>query len=92
MNGFDDRFAALQKRFKNDAKFQLAQIQAALTSQDWRAIREICHSLSGRAGMFGYPGLGERAQVLEEAIDVNLPEPDRTALCQQVAGLLNLIR
>lgn len=88
MSDFDTRFAALQQRFKDLAKLQLAELETALAGQNWLTIRDVSHSLSGRAGMFGFAELGEIAQALEEAIDTNLPEANRSALCDQLLTML----
>lgn len=88
MTDFEGRMAALRQRFVDEARSQMEQIEEALAAGNWPALRAVSHSLSGRAGMFGFPELGEAGQALEEAIDADLPEASRIALCRKLIDLL----
>lgn len=93
MTDFEGRMAALRQRFVDDARAQMKQVEEALSAGNWTALRAVSHSLSGRAGMFGFPELGEAGQALEEAIDADLPEISRIALCRKLIDLLrNAVR
>ena len=67
----------------------LPSIEMSATSRDWPSLVGAAHSLAGRAGMFGFPGLGDAARGLEEAIDTGA---DDDALGQLASKLLEAIR
>ena len=73
MAEFDERVAALTARFTGEAIGSMAVIEACLTRRAWADLSTQCHSLAGRAGMFGQASLGEAARAVEEAIDAKAP-------------------
>ncbi len=87
MNDLDDRLAALRQCFIDQAATQATQLRAAAIGEDRPALRQLSHSLSGRAGMFGFTHLGEAAQALEEAIDA--AATDYLSLAEQLIQLLD---
>jgi len=91
MSEFDERLAALAARFFVEATGSIAFIEACLARRDWIDLSARCHSLAGRAGMFGQAPLGEAARAVEEAIDAAAPaaviEPLALALLDQLRAL-----
>lgn len=61
--------AALCRRFVASTGQQAAALRTALTTNDPERVAEVAHHLAGAAGIFGQPALGEKALMLEEAID-----------------------
>lgn len=89
MSEFDERLAALAARFAVEATGSIAFIEACLARREWIDLSARCHSLAGRAGMFGQASLGEAARAVEEAIDAQAP----TAVIESLAlGLLDRLR
>lgn len=70
--------AALRSRFVDQARGEAAAIARHVAAGEWQALRDLCHGLAGRAGMFGFPALGDAARTVEEAIDDGAP-PQRLA-------------
>jgi len=66
--------AEFRARFIVRAAEDAARIRHALDAGDFARLREVCHGLSGNAGMFGFAELGVSAQAVEEAIDAGTPE------------------
>jgi HPt (histidine-containing phosphotransfer) domain-containing protein len=65
---FDEtRMAALRQRFLDSASSQAEEIEVLLQRDDRDGVRGLAHSLAGRAGMFGFPELGEVARRVDEA-------------------------
>lgn len=69
MAEFDDRMAALRGRFITQTAKDMERLRAGIVARAWVDVRDICHGLAGRAGMFGFPELGDAARALEESID-----------------------
>lgn len=69
MTNVDERLAALSARFVEQAGATIGAIEQALARQAWADLAGHCHSLAGRAGMFGHPAIGERARAVELAVD-----------------------
>lgn len=80
--------AVLRQRFVERAVAEQSAIRAALARGDWPSLRDLAHGLSGRAGMFGFPDLGEAAQALEEAIEADAAPAGRRQLADRLALLL----
>jgi HPt (histidine-containing phosphotransfer) domain-containing protein len=85
VTGMEDRLAQLRQRFLADCAEQAQAIRSAMDAREWMAVRDLCHSLSGRAGMFGFAAVGLAAQRLEERIDEDASEDERRRLA---GGLL----
>ena len=79
MTDFEGRMAALRARFVDQARDEAAAIACHVAAGEWQSVRDICHGLAGRAGMFGFAALGDAARAVEEAIDEGAP-PERLAL------------
>jgi HPt (histidine-containing phosphotransfer) domain-containing protein len=60
MTDFDARMAELRARFLQEAGKERERLIEAFRDDDHAAMRRIAHSLSGRAGMFGFPEVSER--------------------------------
>jgi HPt (histidine-containing phosphotransfer) domain-containing protein len=69
MTDFDARMAELRTRFLQEAGKERERLVEAFRDDDHAAMRRIAHSLSGRAGMFGFPEVSERAAALETAVE-----------------------
>lgn len=68
MADIDARLAAIAERFAAAAGESAAAIEAALGRKDWSELARLCHSLAGRAGMFGYADIGDAARSVDEAL------------------------
>jgi HPt (histidine-containing phosphotransfer) domain-containing protein len=71
MTDFDARMAELRARFLQEAGKERERLIEAFRDDDHAAVRRIAHSLSGRAGMFGFPEVSEKAAALETAAEDN---------------------
>jgi len=80
--------AELRVRFVKRAREEVDGIEAQLAAREWMALRGTSHGLSGRAGMFGFPEVGEAAQALEEAIDTGAPQEEIVALGVTLLALM----
>lgn len=89
MTGFDERMAALRDRFIARAADEAVEAERLIAAADWPGLRDLAHGLAGRAGMFGFPEVGERARQLEEAIDARI-EP--RLVCSLAAEMLSDLR
>lgn len=69
MDNFDDRMAVLRGRFIERTAIDVERMRAGIVANEWLEVRDICHGLAGRAGMFGFAVFGETARALEESID-----------------------
>lgn len=88
MTEFDQRMMALRARFVARATEEAGRIEAHLASGAWGDLRDVCHGLAGRAGMFGFPAVGEAARAVEEAIDAEaVPERIRPLAEALLIGL-----
>lgn len=61
--------AEFRARFLARARADARGLGCALAAGDRASVRDLCHGLSGNAGMFGFPDLGALAQAVEEAVD-----------------------
>ncbi len=69
MKDFDARMAELRARFAEEAEKDRERLIKALADDDRHLIRGIAHSMSGRAGLFGFPEVSEKAAALESALE-----------------------
>ena len=69
MTDFDAQIAALRERFVTRMAAERVVIAAELARGGWIAVRDICHGLSGLAGVFGYAPIGDAARAVEDAVD-----------------------
>ena len=80
---------ALRARFVAQAQEEARAIEAQLEAGGWLNLRDISHGLSGRAGMFGCPAIGDAARAVEDAIDAGAARAEIGAL---VGALLARMR
>lgn len=73
MADFDARMAALRERFMEQTVREAKAIADHAEAGQWDEVRQLCHGLAGRAGMFGFAPLGEAAHAVEQAIDAGSP-------------------
>ncbi|HET6526331.1 Hpt domain-containing protein [Sphingopyxis sp.] len=72
MAEIDARLAAIAERFAAQMGDTAAEIRTSLDCEDWSELARLSHSLTGRAGMFGYGAIGDAARRVEEAVDAGL--------------------
>lgn len=72
--------AEFRARFLARAAEDARRIAQALEAGDWATVRDVCHGISGNAGMFGFPDVGAAAQRVERAIGAGTPDKDVHAL------------
>lgn len=65
---------ALRERFVARARGEAKLVAVYAGNNDRTALSDLCHSLAGTAGMFGFSALGEAARKVEDAIDWNAAE------------------
>lgn len=82
-----DKMAALRERFSASLAEQTERLPALLEAGDLDGLRALAHSLAGRAGMFGFPELGEIARQADEADPAALPDHARVLLAAARAAL-----
>lgn len=75
---------ALRQRFVSQALADADEIAKRAAISEWRAVRDLSHGISGRAGMFGFHTLSEAAGDLEEALDGEEEEQDRRERLTQI--------
>jgi len=71
MTPFEQQLQMLRARFLDHVSADAAEIERGVAAQAWRSVRDLSHSINGRAGMFGFPALSDSARALEQAIDGN---------------------
>jgi len=91
MAEIDARLAAIAERFAAAAGESAAAIEAALGREDWSELARLCHSLAGRAGMFGHAGIGDAARSVEEGVDARLSAPELDARTRDLLDRLTLL-
>ncbi len=88
MSALEKRMAELRARFAIQAQQEAAELELRAAAGDWRAVAEIAHGLAGRAGMFGFPEIGNLARDAEEAIDAGgAPRSDAAELAARLRAL-----
>lgn len=92
MNGMDERLAALGARFVEQAIESADVIEACLARRAWAELAIPCHSLAGRAGMFGHAPIGDAARAVEEAIDAQASPGEIERLAAELLDRLNRLR
>lgn len=56
-----------RKRYFDNLQNQVHQLRNEMERSNFTAVKEICHRLSGSAGLFGLQDLGDACRVMEEA-------------------------
>lgn len=92
MDDIDARMAALAARFAAQAEESAAVIEACLARCAWTELTAPCHSLAGRAGMFGQAALGDAARSVEEAVDARAPPVEIERLTADLLRRLRALR
>lgn len=92
MNGMDERLVALGARFVEQAIASADAIKACLARRAWAELAVPCHSLAGRAGMFGHAVIGDAARAVEEAIDAQVSPDEIERLATELLDGLNGLR
>lgn len=91
MSDFESRMQALRQRFIGEAVAEAAGIESDAAALAWNEVRDRSHRMAGRAGIFGYPDLTDRARKLEEAIDADLPRATLESLVVDLVGRLQAL-
>ncbi|MDO9369443.1 MAG: Hpt domain-containing protein [Sphingopyxis sp.] len=91
MAEIDARLAAIAERFAAQTGESAAAITAALDREHWSELARLCHSLAGRAGMFGYADIGNAARSVEEAVDAGASGSAVVALTQDLLSFMALL-
>jgi HPt (histidine-containing phosphotransfer) domain-containing protein len=65
--------AALRERFVARMAVERVEIEAELARGGWRAVRDVCHGLSGLAAVFGLAPIGDAARAVEDAVNDGAP-------------------
>lgn len=92
MGELDARLASLAARFAAEAGRMAGVIETGLARHAWDDLIEPCHSLAGRAGMFGYPVIGDAARALEEAIEAKVAPTEKERLAAELLDCLQPLR
>ena len=92
MTDWDERTAALARRFEAQAAEMAKAIEISLARGAWNELVSPCHSLAGRAGMFGHVAIGDAARALEEAIGEGVPPREMAPLASQLLDRLAALR
>ena len=69
MTTFEDKLRTLRQRFIERAAADADAIETEAFAMRWAAVRDLSHSIVGRAGMFGFPALSDAAKRLEAAVE-----------------------
>jgi HPt (histidine-containing phosphotransfer) domain-containing protein len=69
LTALEDRLRTLRHRFVEAAAADADTVEAQAAAMNWLAVRDISHSIAGRAGMFGFSALSDTARSLEIAVD-----------------------
>ena len=89
MDDIDERLAAFSRLFAERAGASAEAIENASNSGDVQRLQQLCHSLAGRAGMFGEAAVGDAASRIEQALDAGQSPQNLSAA---IAGLTALLR
>lgn len=91
MSEIDERLAAMSSLFAEHADSSADAIGNAHDADDTETLKRLCHSLSGRAAMFGHANIGDAARSIELALDEGQAPVSLTSEVNYlVAGLRSL--
>lgn len=82
----DPEFAALIEQFADDLRARASEIQAELEAENFDGIRRVAHRIKGAAASYGFPQVGQTAQVVEQALRAG-PE-----LCRAREEIRDMVR
>jgi len=85
---FDAQIAALRERFVARMAAERVVIAAELARGGWGVVRDLCHGLSGLAGMFGLAPIGDAARAVEDAVDDGAPPEAVRELAEVLLALM----
>lgn len=88
MTDFDAQIAALRERFVARMAAERVVIAAELARGGWGVVRDLCHGLSGLAGMFGLAPIGDAARAVEDAVDDGAPPEAVRELAEVLLALM----
>ena len=91
MNDIDERLAAFSRLFAEQAGASAEAIENAANTGDVQRLQQLCHSLAGRAGMFGEAALGEAASRIEQALDAGQSPQSLSAAIDGLTALLRVV-
>lgn len=83
----DPDFRELIEFFVGSVSEKREVLLGARTSQEWSAIQTTAHQLKGAGGGYGFPGLTDRAAVLESACK----NQDINKICETLDHLLEYL-
>ena len=67
----DNEMDLLIRDFVSQLSAKVDQFHSMLVADDLRGIESLAHQLRGSGGMYGYPGLTEKASLIEDAVRRN---------------------
>ena len=91
MDDIDERLAAFSRLFAEQAGASAEAIENAANTGDVQRLQQLCHSLAGRAGMFGEAALGEAASRIEHALDAGQSPQSLSAAIDGLTALLRVV-
>ncbi|MFI8666152.1 Hpt domain-containing protein [Qipengyuania sp. NPDC077410] len=91
MDDIDERLAAFSRLFAEHAGASAEAIENAANTGDVQRLQQLCHSLAGRAGMFGEAALGEAASRIEQALDAGQSPQSLSAAIDGLTALLRVV-
>ena len=91
MDDIDERLAAFSRLFAEQAGAGAEGIENASNTGDVQRLQQLCHSLAGRAGMFGEAALGETASRIEQALDAGQSPQNLSAAIDGLTALLRVV-
>lgn len=74
--GDPEMFAEILAEFLEELPRRLDQLAGFLSIADYEQLARFAHQLKGAGGGYGYPGLSERAAILEIQARTPQPSPD----------------
>ena len=91
MDDIDERLAAFSRLFAEQAGASAEAIENAANTGDVQRLQQLCHSLAGRAGMFGEAALGDAASRIEQALDAGQSPQSLSAAIDGLTALLRVV-
>ncbi|PNQ75520.1 hypothetical protein BA950_12400 [Erythrobacter sp. SAORIC-644] len=91
MDDIDERLAAFSRLFAEQAGASAEAIENASNTGDVQRLQQLCHSLAGRAGMFGEAALGEAASRIEQALEAGQSPQSLSAAIDGLTAQLRVV-
>ena len=86
MDDIDERLAAFSRLFAEQAGTSAEAIENASNTGDVQRLQQLCHSLAGRAGMFG-----EAASRIEQALEAGQSPQSLSAAIDGLTAQLRVV-